>query len=141
MTTQKPGVSFWIITGLGLLWNLMGSLNFMMQMKADSLASMPEPLHTIAANRPSWATAAFAIGVIGGAIGCILLLLKRKQAIYLFMASLAGIIVHLVPYVSGSNLPAQFGVGDAVLVFVSPLVAAAFLLWYSRYAQHKNWTN
>lgn len=132
MTTKPTHWSFWVIGGLGLLWNLLGSLNFIMQMKADSLASMPEPFHTIVANRPGWATVAFALGVFGGAIGCILLMLKRKEAIYLFMASLAGIIIHLLPYVSGTNLPAQFGLGDAVLVFVAPLVVALFLLWYAQ---------
>jgi hypothetical protein len=129
---QKSGVIFWIIGGLGLLWNLAGSLNFMMQMKADSLASMPEPFHTIVSNRPSWATAAFGLGVIGGAIGCVLLLLRRKEAIYVLMASLAGVIVHLLPYVSGANLPAEFGIGNAILVFIAPLVVSAFLLWYAR---------
>ena len=129
---QKSKLSFWIIGGLGLIWNLAGSLNFMMQMKADNLASMPEPFHTIVANRPGWATAAFGIGVIGGAIGCILLLLKRKEAIYVFMASLAGLAVHLLPYISGANLPANFGIGNAVLVFVAPLLVAIILLWYSR---------
>lgn len=129
---QKSKLSFWIIGGLGLIWNLAGSLNFMMQMKADNLASMPEPFHTIIANRPGWATAAFGIGVIGGAIGCILLLLKRKEAIYVFMASLAGLAVHLLPYISGANLPANFGIGNAVLVFVAPLLVAIILLWYSR---------
>jgi hypothetical protein len=132
MNKKPTHWSFWAIGGLGLLWNLMGSLNFLMQMKADSLAAMPEPFHTIIANRPSWATAAFGIGVIGGAIGCILLLLKRKEAIYLFTASLAGIVVHLLPYISGANLPVQFSMSDAVLVFVSPLIVAAFLLWYAR---------
>lgn len=129
---QKTGISFWIIGGLGLIWNLAGSLNFMMQMKADNLASMPEPFHTIVANRPGWATAAFGLGVIGGAIGCILLLLKRKEAIYVFMASLAGLAVHLLPYISGANLPANFGIGNAVLVFVAPLLVAIILLWHSR---------
>ncbi len=132
MNTKPTHWSFWAIGGLGLLWNLMGSLNFMMQMRADSLASMPEPFHTIVANRPAWATAAFALGMIGGAIGCILLLLKRKESIYLFMASLAGIIVHFLPYISGANLPAGFGFADAILVFASPLVVAIFLLWYTR---------
>ena len=129
---QKSKLSFWIIGGLGLIWNLAGSLNFMMQMKADNLASMPEPFHTIVANRPGWATAAFGLGVIGGDIGCILLLLKRKEAIYVFMASLAGLAVHLLPYISGANLPANFGIGNAVLVFVAPLLVAIILLWYSR---------
>jgi hypothetical protein len=128
---QKSKISIWIIGGLGLLWNAMGSLNFMMQMQADSLATMPEPFHTIVANRPSWATAAFGLGVIAGTIGCILLLLKRKEAVYVFAASLLGLAVHLLPYISGANLPADFGMSNAVLVFVAPLVVAVFLLLYA----------
>ena len=132
MEKQKTAISFWIVSILGLLWNLMGSMNFLMQMKADSLTSMPEPFHTIVANRPSWATAAFGLGVFGGVIGCILLLLKRREAIYVFMVSLAGIVMHLLPYISGANLPAEFSFSDALLVFVSPLVVAIFLLWFVR---------
>lgn len=132
MEKQKTSIGFWIVSILGLLWNLAGSVNFLMQMKAESLASMPEPFHTIIANRPSWATAAFGLGVFGGVIGCLLLLLKRKVAIYVFMASLAGIVVHLLPYISGANLPAEFNFGNALLVFVSPLVVAVFLLWFAR---------
>jgi hypothetical protein len=128
---QKSKISIWIIGGLGLLWNAMGSLNFMMQMQADSLATMPEPFHTIVANRPSWATAAFGLGVIAGTIGCILLLLKRKEAVYVFAASLLGLAVHLLPYISGANLPVDFGMSNAVLVFVAPLVVAVFLLLYA----------
>jgi hypothetical protein len=140
----KSGVSthwsFWVIGIITLLWNLAGSINFMMQMKADSLASMPEPFHTIVANRPSWATAAFALAVLAGALGCLLLLFKRRVSIYLFIASLLGIIVHFTPYLSSSNLPAQFGIGDAVLVFLMPFLVAVFLVFYARYAQRKAWT-
>jgi hypothetical protein len=126
---------FWLIGGLGLVWNLLGSLNFMMQMKADSLLSMPEPFRTLVANRPDWATAAFALGVFGGAIGCVLLLLKQKAAIYVLFASLVGIAVHLMPYLSGVNLPSPFGFGNVMLVFVAPLAVAVFLVWYARYVR------
>jgi hypothetical protein len=127
----KAHWSFWLIGSAALLWNIAGSVNFLMQMQASSLASMPEPFRTIVANRPGWATAAFGLGVLGGVIGCVLLLLKQRAAIYVFAASLAGIILHLIPYVSPQKLPASFGLGDAVLVFVMPLLVALFLLWYA----------
>jgi uncharacterized membrane protein len=128
---QNSKIGLRIVGGLGLLWNLLGSMNFMMQMKADALANMPEPFHTIVANRPSWATAAFGLGVFAGTIGCILLLLKRREAIYVFAVSLVGLTVHLLPYISGANLPAEFGLTNMLLVFVAPLTVAAFLLWYA----------
>jgi hypothetical protein len=136
----KPHWSFWLITALCLIWNLLGSMNFAMQMQAGNLATMPEPFHTIVANRPSWATAAFAIGVLAGALGCVLLLLKRRVAIYFFWLSLVGLTVHLIPYLTPANLPAEFGMGNAILVFVLPLLVALFLIWYARYVQQKNWT-
>jgi hypothetical protein len=141
MDAKKPAANFWVISVLALLWNLAGSLNFMMQMRADSLASMPEPFHTIVANRPGWATAAFAVGVIAGAIGCVLLLLKRSASIYLFAASLLGLAIHLIPYLSPANLPAQLGISNAILIFVAPLIVAIFQILYARHAQRRAWTS
>jgi hypothetical protein len=132
--------SFWVIGVVTLLWNVMGSLNLVMQMKAENVASMPEPFHTIVVNRPSWATVAFALAVAAGTFGSLLLLLKRQESIYLFIASLAGTAVHLLPYLSPSNLPAQFGIGNATLVFIMPMLVAVFLVWYANYAQSKTWT-
>ena len=43
-------------------------------------------------NEPTWALAALAIGTIGGAIGCALLLLRRKWAMPVLIASMAGVI-------------------------------------------------
>jgi hypothetical protein len=127
----KTHWSFWLIGSVALLWNLAGSLNFPMQLQAGSLVSMHEPFHTIVANRPSWATAAFGLGVFGGTIGCVLLLLNQRAAIYVLAASFAGIILHLIPYLSPQNLPTELGLGDVVLVFVMPLLVAIFLVWYA----------
>ena len=132
MNSKPTTWAFWVVGGLGLLWNLMGSINFMMQIQTNELATMPEPFHTIVANRPTWATVAFALGVFAGTLGCVLLLLKRQEAFYVLLASLAGIVVHLLPYISGANLPAGFGIGNTLLVFVAPLLVGIFLLWFAR---------
>ena len=65
MTLAKPHFSFWIFAAVGLLWNLMGCLNYIMQANADVVAQMPELYQAIIAARPAWATAAFAIAVFG----------------------------------------------------------------------------
>jgi hypothetical protein len=54
---------------------------------------MPEVHQLIINNRPSWATAAFAISVFGGGVGSILLVLRRKIAVGVFIISLLGTIV------------------------------------------------
>ena len=90
--------SFWAIGTVALIWNVMGIMNFFMQMKAGMLAEMPESQRAIIESRPAWATGAFAIAVFGGALGCLLLLLRKSAAFYLFIASLLGVIVQLIPY-------------------------------------------
>ena len=61
--------SFWLISIIALLWNVMGSINFFMQMNADIVAGLPETHRAIIEGRPLWATAGFALAVFGGALG------------------------------------------------------------------------
>ena len=42
MTLVKPHFSFWVVAGAGLVWNLMGCLNYIMQANPDTVAQMPE---------------------------------------------------------------------------------------------------
>src|SRR6266508_4881505 len=89
--------SFWAIGVVALIWNVMGVINFFVQMNPAALASYPESHRAIIEGRPAWATGAFAIAVFGGALGCLVLLLRKSAAYYLFIASLLGVIVQLIP--------------------------------------------
>ena len=122
--------SFWVIGVVALIWNLMGVMNFFMQMNAETLANIPESYRAIIEARPAWATAAFAIAVIGGALGCLLLLLRKRAATYVFIASLIGVIVQTTTTLG--QVSAIIGVGASVMV-------AAFLIWYSKRAESKGW--
>ncbi len=122
--------SFWVIGVVALIWNLMGAMNFIMQMNPGTVAEMPESYRAIVEARPTWATGAFAIAVFGGALGCLLLLLRKSAAYYVFIASLLGVIVQLTTTLG--QLSATICVGVSVLV-------AVFLIWYSRYAERKGW--
>jgi len=73
----KPHWSFWVICIVALIWNVMGSINFIMQTNPEMLANYPETAQSLIASRPLWATIAFAIAVFGGALAEILLLLKK----------------------------------------------------------------
>ncbi|AGI72721.1 hypothetical protein OA238_c26830 [Octadecabacter arcticus 238] len=130
MTLAKPHFSFWIFAAVGLLWNLMGCLNYIMQANADVVAQMPELYQEIIAARPAWATAAFAIAVFGGAVGCILLLLRRRVASAAFVVSLIAIAGHSVFTLRVA------GVTPSLVLVV--LVGVA-LLWYSSIARRSGW--
>ncbi len=128
--------SFWAIGAVALIWNAMGVINFFVQMNANALAAMPESHRAIVEGRPVWATGAFAIAVFGGALGCLLLLFRKSAAYYLFIASLLGVIVTMT-HTLGVGI--DFGLGEILGIILMPLAVAAFLIWYSKWAQSKGW--
>ena len=130
--------SFWTIAAVALIWNAMGVMNFFGQMNADVLAAMPESHRAIVEGRPAWATGAFAIAVFGGALGSLLLLLRNSAASYLFIASLLGVIVQMIPHLGMAGSLSLFEISMMILM---PPVVAAFLVWYSKYAESKGWTS
>lgn len=122
MTDTKPHFIYWVIAGVALVWNLLGCLNFIVQMNPDSVAEMPEIYQVIINARPAWATAAFGIAVFAGAVGCILLLLRRRVALQIFVLSLLGII--------GTGLYTMMVVGIVPSLIFTFLVGIA-LIWYT----------
>ncbi len=127
--------SFWIIIVVTIIFNVMGVINYFVQMNADSLASSPESYRPIIEGRPAWATGGLAIAVFGGSLGCLLLLLRKSTAFYVFIASLLGVIVSMM-HVFGVAGLSSFEIWMGVLM---QLVVTAFLIWYSKQAQSKGW--
>jgi hypothetical protein len=128
--------SFWVIGAIALIWNVMGVINFFEQMNPNVLAAYRASERAIVEGRPLWATIGFAIAVFGGALGCLLLLLRKSGAYYLFVASLLGVIVTMT-HTLGVGI--DFGLGEILGIILMPLVVAAFLIWYSKHAKSKGW--
>src|SRR6266496_5219562 len=113
--------SFWAIGAVTLIWNVMGVINFFVQMNADALASFPESHRAIIEGRPAWTTGAFAIAVFGGALGCLLLLLRKRAAYYLFIASLLGVVVQLIHTLGIASSTIGFSPFDISMIILMPL--------------------
>ena len=126
--------SFWVIGVVTLLFNLIGVANFVTQMNAENVAAMPDAYRAIIESRPVWATGAFAVAVFAGAIGCLLLLLRRSAAYYVFIASLMGAIVAQIPVFGTVEYPPE-----AVFGGLSQLAVTAFLIWFSKRSELKGW--
>ena len=131
----KPHWSFWVICVLALIWNVMGSINFLLQTDLKMVANFPEAAQSLIASRPLWATIAFAIAVFGGVLAEILLLLKKSVSYYIFVVSLFGALI--------TNIH-TFQVSRAVDIWVGSLISliiASFLIWYSKFVKRKGWIN
>ncbi len=138
--SDKPVIgvhwSFWVIGAIALIWNVMGVINFFVQMNPDVLDAYRESERAIIEGRPGWATGAFAIVVFGGALGCVLLLMRKSAAYYVFIASLLGVIVTMI-HTLGVGI--DFGLGEILGIILMPLVVAVFLIWYAKHAESKGW--
>ena len=97
---------FWIVAGLGLAWNVFGLIQF-----AGSLTSTPDSLMeagmtpdqaAVMKGYPIWMTIAFAIGTLGGTIGCCLMLFRPKSSTPVFWISLvAYVVLYIGDYTEG----------------------------------------
>ena len=124
--------SFWAIGAFALIWNVMGSMNYLMQMNVDMVAAMPETHRAIIEGRPAWATGGFAIGVFGGALGGLLLLLRKPAAFYVFVASLLGVVVTMIHTVNVARTKADFNIGEIFIMILLPMLVAGFLVWFAK---------
>lgn len=137
----KTPTLFWVISILALLWNIMGVMAYLGQVYItdETLASLPEADQFYIKNVESWVTAAYAIAVFTGALGCIALLLRKKIAKKLF-------IISLIAFLAQSTY--NFFIQE--FMEVQPLQMAwsfiilstcIFLVWYSTIAIKKAWVS
>jgi len=133
--------SFWLISIFALLWNVGGVINYLMQTNLEFVATLPETHQAIIEGRPAWATGGFALGVFGGALGCLLLLFRKSISFYVFIASLPGIIVTMIHTTNVASSIIDFSSGEIFVMILLPIIVAAILIWYAKYTMNKSWLN
>ena len=142
MTDQqnKIPIWFWVVSILLLLWNLTGVANFIMQLTVTEVAlqEMPEVDRNFIENYPVWAFVAFGIAVFGGVAGSIGLLLKKKIAKQLFIASLLGIVVQF-SYNMTIALSMEVYVTKIAGMAVVLIGIGFFAIWLSINGTQKGW--
>jgi hypothetical protein len=131
-TSTKPSTSFWIISILALIWNIMGVVAYLGQayITDEALALLPEADQAYYNNVPAWVTAAFAIAVFSGFIGTVVLLMKKKFATSLFIVSFLAVITQSIYNLFIQNYADVTGVKMIMPLVI--IVIALFLVWYSK---------
>lgn len=131
--SSQPGVWFSVVALVGLLWNIVGALQFVNSLTATE-ASMkgammtPEQVAVITA-LPAWVTLVFGIGVATSLLGSVLMYLRHRGTMPTLIVSLLAFILLSIAY-------AIFGVFAAIgtqqiVTMTVVVVAAAALVWLS----------
>ena len=123
----------WLVGGLGLLFNSIGAFDYlMMQTRNEAYLGRfgPEQLEALY-GFPAWLVAAWALAVLGGTLGVLLLLLRRSLAVPVLLVSLVGMVVTGIHnFLSTEGLYETGGTGPG---FVLVIFALALGLWlYAR---------
>ena len=131
---------FLAVAFVALLWNLLGCMAFFadLQLSSQDVAKLTPAQQALYNARAGWAIAATALAVLGGAAGCIGLLLRKKWAFILLSLSLVGVLVQdfgLFVLVDGAALA-----GTVAVVLQSLVLAIAVgLILLSRLATTRGW--
>ena len=126
-----PPIGFWAAAGLGLAWNLFGIYQFVSTAggTVESLmaSGLTKPQADLYVSLPLWLHAAFAIGVLGGTLGSLLLLSRKSWAVPVFVVSL---LAYIVLYIGDIALGVFAAFGTPQVVILTAVVAIAIaLLW------------
>jgi len=137
--SKKPSVVYWIIGVVALLWNALGVNAYLQQAYRTEgfLAAYDEAQLALMDSTPAWVTALFAIAVFSGAIGALLLLLKKKLAVPLLLISFVAAFVQMCYSFFATNSAELFGTFQGIVMPILIIIFGAFLVWYSKDARAK----
>ena len=138
-TTTVPKMFYWI-SGAALVWNLLGVAAYVGQvtMSPEALEAMPEAQRALYENVPTWVTSAFAIAVNAGALGCLLLVLRKVLALPVLVVSLIAVLVQMYHNFFMSNAMEVMGAA-AVIGPAFVIVIGIYLVWFANDAKSKGW--
>ena len=135
LSNTKPPIWFWIIAVVALIWNGMGVMAYLVRafMTDEMIAAIPEEQQAeYLIEHPAWYTAAFALAVFCGALGCLALLLRKKWAYMLFLISFIAATIQQV-YIMVTIEEAS------PIMPIMIIVVCAFLVWFSKMSTAKGW--
>lgn len=138
-TNQKTPWHLWLVGIVGLLWNAVGAMDYIMTKTRNEeymSAFTPEQLEFFY-GLPVWVVSAWAVAVWGAVLGCVLLLLRKSFAVPVFLASfVAMVITTFHNFVLDNGLEV---IGDTFsLVFSGIIFLGGLFFWLYARAMDKN---
>jgi hypothetical protein len=131
---------YYPVTVAALLWNLLGCAAYLsdVMLTAADVAKMSADQQALYASRPAWAVAATAVAVWAGALGCLGLILRKRWAFGLLVASLVALLVQDFGLFVLADTVRIAGPGVLVMQGLVLVVAIA-LVWLARRAIAREW--
>lgn len=141
MNTARIPNWFWVISGILLLWHMVGLGSFIyhtFMMSEEAIEALPEKERILYGQYPMWSHLIFAIATITAFLGNILLFDQKKMAISLFVISFIAIIIQMGHHLFMTSAVEVYG-KTTYMMPVLVILIAAFCLWLSNHAKNQEW--
>ena len=131
-STTPPAKAPWHLWAVGaasLVWNSFGALDFVMTQTRNQayLSSLTPVQRDFFFGFPLWVVVAWGVAVWGGVLASLLLLLRKRQAAHLFLASVVGMVLtDINSYVLTEGMKVMGGAGP--LTFTAVIFTIGLLL-------------
>lgn len=124
--SAKAPASFWVVAGLGFLWNSFGAYLYTLARldPASMMAAAPQAMQDYVAHMPLWANIGYGLGVWASFLGSVLMLLRSRHAVTAFLVSLLGALVSF----AGQAMAGVLTPAEPTVI----LVVIGFLWWWSK---------
>lgn len=144
ITSTKPNILFWILGALFLLWNIFGSSIYLFNklISDEALLAMENGEAMLAAREayPIWAAASYALAVWGGLLAAIMVVLRKKLAIPLFIFSLVKALICFIPTFTTAEAKAAGGSAYWVMPLIVVAIGIVEVIWSRRKAADQTLT-
>jgi hypothetical protein len=139
-SAMKPPTWFWAVAILGLIWEILGfgSYLYHVTLTPEAIQALPEGQRRLMEMTPPWVNGAFAIATVGGLLGALGLVLRRRWAKPLLLLSVLAIVVQFGWVFLGAKAHELIGPSSAI----APAFILAFgllLSWFAGLATRRGW--
>ena len=132
---------FRITTGVLVIWGLIGCFLCLQQIRlgADAMGRATAYDRALYAALPTWYDPLFAVAVVTGLVGAILLFMRRAIARPFLIVSLVATIVQFGWLFATTDIVAHKGAAETMGFPIVIIAVAAFALWLVGNARLKGW--
>jgi hypothetical protein len=136
--TPRP-VAAWFTLGAiaSLLFMAFGCAALAMQVRADP-STLPLDQRALFEAEPAWVLAASGAGFIAGALGGLLLLMRRKLALPLLLLSLIAMLVWLAGMLATPRFRDLLSI-DQIAALLVVVALSWTIYWFARHSRQRGW--
>ena len=136
--TPRPLAGWYMPAAIAsLLFMLAGCAALVMHLTADP-AGLPLDQRMLLEAEPKWVLAASAVAFVAGALGGLLLLLRRRAAQWLMLISFVGMLAWFAGMFATPNFRDLLGT-DQVAILLVILALGWTILWFARHSRQRGW--